>query len=86
MHRVVDPSVDADVDLGGGRRVAEDRYSIAYFFHPSRNTELVSVPSKRVRERVSRSAQRRVITAIEHLNGRLAATYGWGTEEAVPGV
>ena len=61
------------------------RYSIAYFFHPCRDTALVSVPSERVRQRAEGQAGGRVVTAIEHLNGRLAATYGWGTAEVAAG-
>ncbi|MCJ1431305.1 hypothetical protein MMC27_000656 [Xylographa pallens] len=83
VHRVVGPS--ADVGGRGEREMMEDRYSIAYFFHPCRDTELVSVPSERVREKVKGREQGRVVTAIEHLNGRLAATYGWGTEEVAAG-
>ncbi|MCJ1376963.1 hypothetical protein MMC17_000053 [Xylographa soralifera] len=83
VHRVVGPSTG--VDDQGDRGTMEDRYSIAYFFHPCRDTELVSVPSERVRERVKGRGQGKVVTAIEHLNGRLAATYGWGSEEVAAG-
>ncbi|MCJ1393192.1 hypothetical protein MMC18_006064 [Xylographa bjoerkii] len=83
VHRVVGPSTGVDGEEEGGW--VKDRYSIAYFFHPCRDTELVSVPSERVRERAKGREQGRVVTAIEHLNGRLAATYGWGTEEVAAG-
>lgn len=84
VHRVVFPE-------GGG----EDRYSIAYFCHPTNDTKLVPVPSEMVRKRLSarkgtggRAAgegeggghggvQKAAITAEEHLNNRLAATYAW---------
>ncbi|MCJ1281579.1 hypothetical protein MMC26_000899 [Xylographa opegraphella] len=82
VHRVMGPSASADAEGAQGGSAMEDRYSIAYFFHPCMDTELVSVPSERVQERVKEREQGRVVTAIEHLNGRLAATYGWGTEEA----
>ncbi|MCJ1403726.1 hypothetical protein MMC11_006949 [Xylographa trunciseda] len=79
VHRVVGPSTGVGGE--GNRGMMEDRYSIAYFFHPCTDTELVSVPSERVRERMKGREQGKTVTAIEHLNGRLAATYGWGTEE-----
>ena len=71
MHRVVFPS----------KEEAEDRYSMAYFFHPCKDTKLVSVPSEMVTARGKAGNQGQVLTAMEHLKGRLAATYGWGTEE-----
>lgn len=91
-----------------GGEEARDRYSIAYFCHPCRETALVAVPSPLVRESVRRrrgggegvgdgggegegeggngdddgngdgDGTAVVMTAAEHLSGRLAATYGWG--------
>lgn len=84
VHRVVSP------ECGG-----ENRYSIAYFCHPVNDTELVPVPSEMVRQRLSatketgggggeagggRGRERATITAEEHLNNRLAATFGWGKQ------
>lgn len=84
VHRVVFPK-------GGG----EDRYSIAYFCHPTNDTKLVPVPSEMVRKRLSaregnrgreageggregrEEVEKAAITAEEHLNNRLAATYAW---------
>jgi isopenicillin N synthase-like dioxygenase len=79
VHRVV---------FGGesNEQASEERYSIAYFFHPCAEEKLVAVPSEMVRERVERlngGGNGKVLTASEHLKGRLAATYGWGMEEEV---
>ena len=77
VHRVVFPE-------GGG----EDRYSIAYFCHPVDETKLVPVPSEMVRTRVPAVDEagggggKGAITAKEHLNNRLAATFGWGKQNA----
>lgn len=72
VHRVVLPEDGA-----------EDRYSIAYFCHPDDGAELVEVPSLVVRGvgRETREGVKRVAgvrTAREHLDARLAATYGLG--------
>jgi isopenicillin N synthase-like dioxygenase len=79
VHRVIFPK-DA-------RRGGEDRYSIAYFCHPSDETELVPVPSKLVAERTMAEGEKigygggaeggRAMTAQEHLSRRLEATYGF---------
>lgn len=74
VHRVIFPRE--------GRQGGEDRYSIAYFCHPLDDAELVPVPSKTVQEysddRGSKGTARGkdTITAKDHLNARLAATYG----------
>jgi isopenicillin N synthase-like dioxygenase len=75
VHRVIFPS--------DSRRGGEDRYSIAYFCHPVNDTKLVAVPSALVDMiNVSNSSgDSKIMTAEEHLNSRLAATYGWGKEE-----
>jgi isopenicillin N synthase-like dioxygenase len=77
VHRVIFPK-DA-------RRGGEDRYSIAYFCHPSDDAQLVPVPSKIVAERKIADGERvgygggaegqRAMTAKEHLDKRLEATY-----------
>ncbi len=76
VHRVIFPKE--------ARRGGEDRYSIAYFFHPVNESRLVPVPSETVRKRgpgAKEMGSGKVMTAEEHLNSRLAATYGWGKEE-----
>ncbi|KAF3902783.1 hypothetical protein AA313_de0204757 [Arthrobotrys entomopaga] len=75
IHRVVVPP---SASIGG-----EDRYSMAFFCHPVDTAQLVPVPSEFLRERVKKrgamdtDGEGKVITAAEHLKGRLAATYGW---------
>ena len=78
VHRVVLPSE---------RKVAGvDRYSIAYFCHPVDETALVPVPSEMVIENggkigmVTCEGNKKVLTAVEHLQGRLASTYGWAKQ------
>lgn len=78
VHRVVVPKPESGI--------AEDRYSIAYFCHPLDGAELVPVPSKSVKGYENQapigygggaeSNDTNVITARDHLNRRLAATYG----------
>ena len=67
VHRVVFPE----------DRIGRDRYSIAYFCHPNDDARIVPVPSKMVQERVAANgnANGEVITAKQHLEQRLAATY-----------
>lgn len=57
----------------------QDRYSIVYFCHPQSSVLLEPVPSPIVSEKRGRgaNAESNPITAEEHLNRRLAATYGW---------
>jgi hypothetical protein len=83
VHRVIFPSTVNGEEL-------KDRYSIAYFCHPADEAQLVAVPSAKVHERVGRSETDAVgygggagnerdgdiLTASDHLNRRLAATYG----------
>ncbi|EON70013.1 hypothetical protein W97_09279 [Coniosporium apollinis CBS 100218] len=70
VHRVIFPK-----DGRGG----EDRYSIAYFCHPLDEARLEGVPSRMVVEHKGRGGEEgekgRVLTARDHLNMRLAATY-----------
>ncbi|KAI9838146.1 MAG: hypothetical protein M1837_002641 [Sclerophora amabilis] len=87
VHRVVFPSSAGGNNDDGGKMEVRDRYSIAYFCHPLDSTPLVPVPSERVREReratekerIASTPQRDILTAKQHLEKRLAATYGWET-------
>jgi isopenicillin N synthase-like dioxygenase len=67
VHRVIFPKE--------GKKGGEDRYSIAYFCHPLDEAELVAVPSPMV-EKEGKDKEGKVLTARDHLNERLAATYG----------
>ncbi|KAI5924366.1 2OG-Fe(II) oxygenase superfamily protein [Camillea tinctor] len=67
-----------------GESTADPRYSIAYFCHPVATTRLTAVPSERVEkfqgslddaEAGNPYAERKVLTADEHLQMRLQATY-----------
>jgi isopenicillin N synthase-like dioxygenase len=82
VHRVVFPgpgkgTVDGETD-------AEPRYSIAFFCHPVADTALTVVPSERVKRAAGAAAaadgsnpyaERKVLTADEHLQMRLRASY-----------
>ncbi|KAI1876501.1 hypothetical protein JX265_004027 [Neoarthrinium moseri] len=79
VHRVA-------FEAGGveGESTSEPRYSIAFFCHPASETRLVPVPSQRVREfrgdldsakEGNPYAERMVLTADEHLQMRLQASY-----------
>lgn len=70
VHRVIFPKIG----ISGG----EDRYSIAFFCHPLNDTLLEPVPSDMVRARAfdrQDGDEMKVLTAKEHLLGRLKATY-----------
>lgn len=69
VHRVVFPEGES-----------EDRYSIAYFCHPSDHIEIEAVPSDMIRDRETEKRQQGVktVTAEGYLKKRLAETYGWG--------
>ncbi|KAI9820962.1 MAG: hypothetical protein M1832_003434 [Thelocarpon impressellum] len=72
VHRVIFP---ADPD---GQ--AKDRYSIAYFCHPVHDTKLELVPSAMVQARATPTGTASdvgVLTASQHLQSRLHATYGF---------
>jgi isopenicillin N synthase-like dioxygenase len=67
-----------------GESNAEPRYSIAYFGQPANETRLTAVPSARVRQfegslgatnEGNPYAERKVLTANEHLQMRLQASY-----------
>ena len=75
VHRVIFPKHD------DGPSGEQDRYSIAYFCHPEDAAELVEIPSNVVMARQGesngvRNGAAKVLTARDHLNDRLAATYG----------
>lgn len=70
--------------LTEGESTADPRYSVVYFCHPADDTPLTAVPSERVRSfqgglataNVGNPyAERKVVTAEEHLKMRLEATY-----------
>ncbi|KAI0408088.1 hypothetical protein F4802DRAFT_619288 [Xylaria palmicola] len=70
--------------LAEGESTKDPRYSIAYFCHPANDTPLTAVPSERVKnfrgELATTNAgnpyaERKVLTADEHLKMRLEATY-----------
>lgn len=72
VHRVIFPPAG---------QVAADRYSIAYFCHPEDEARLVEIPSQVVKQYressgLAANAGAKALTAREHLNSRLAATYG----------
>lgn len=71
VHRVIFPE--------DGGRGGEDRYSMAYFCHPQDEARLLPVPSTLVEKHGGGEAEitaGNAITARDHLNNRLAATYG----------
>lgn len=68
----------------GGETSVDPRYTLVFFCHPANNTPLVPVPSERVRKFAGVSSQakegnpyaeRKVVTAAEHLQMRLQASY-----------
>ena len=76
VHRVVLP--------GGGN---EDRYSIAYFCHPTDDTELVRVPSAMTDRRLGEDTRPmntqgvvKTMTAAQHLESRLVDLLGMREE------
>ncbi|GEQ66549.1 hypothetical protein JCM33374_g212 [Metschnikowia sp. JCM 33374] len=71
IHRVKFP---AKAQVSG-----KDRYSIVFFSHPNDTTLLEPVPSALIRDIKHRGANKDTvpITAKQHLDKRLAATYGW---------
>ncbi|KAI0446679.1 2OG-Fe(II) oxygenase superfamily protein [Xylaria telfairii] len=80
VHRVA----FADSGTIDGESTRDPRYSIVYFCHPADDTLLTAVPSERVRgfrgglamtNAGNPYAERKVLTANEHLKMRLQATY-----------
>lgn len=74
IHRVKFPK---EVQESGA-----DRYSIVYFLHPQNSVPLEPIPSDIVRAAGTHrgsNAQKdgSYMTALQHLQKRLAATYGW---------
>ncbi|EEQ36688.1 hypothetical protein EJF18_10836 [Clavispora lusitaniae] len=61
------------------QETGQDRYSIVFFSHPNDETLLEPVPSDMIRSIQGRGANNaeKVVTAKEHLDKRLAATYNW---------
>lgn len=61
------------------QETGQDRYLIVFFSHPNDDTLLEPVPSEIVRKVKNRGANSSEvpITAKQHLDKRLAATYGW---------
>lgn len=87
VHRVVFPLAEQS------RSDPQDRYTLVYFCHPVDSTELVPVPSEMVKRHREQTGGvgvvgfgggagtlepgKRPLTALEHLESRLAATYGF---------
>lgn len=63
------------------QETGNDRYSIVFFLHPRNDVPLEPIPSEIVAKVTNRgsNAQKdgQYMTALEHLDKRLAATYGW---------
>jgi len=74
-----DGNVDGNGYRNGNGHGSGDRYSIAFFLHPNRDTPLVPIPSPLLQTPGETTGK--VLTANEHLKSRLAATYGWGKED-----
>lgn len=79
VHRVVFPPASSGIEGESGE---EPRYSIAFFCHPVGSTSLEAVPSERVRAHKPGDgfegrggAEKGAITADEHLQTRLRASY-----------
>ena len=70
VHRVTIPTSSQSGVRG------EDRYSIAYFCHPDDDAKLTEVPSPKVPKSSVSNGAADIWTAKDHLNSRLAATYG----------
>lgn len=71
VHRVVFPKQ--------GGFGSSDRYSIAYFCHPQDEAALIPIPSNKIKALASfppdSARGGNIMTARDHLNSRLAATY-----------
>ncbi|OAQ85647.1 oxidoreductase, 2OG-Fe(II) oxygenase family [Purpureocillium lilacinum] len=83
VHRVVFPAEGSGAAVEG-ESSAGPRYSIAFFCHPVGTTRLEPVPSQKVKDYVPAGeavsanpyAERKVMTADEHLFMRLKESYG----------
>ncbi|KAI0016055.1 2OG-Fe(II) oxygenase superfamily protein [Xylariomycetidae sp. FL0641] len=85
VHRVTNGTKGTSAGLVSGESTADARYSIVFFCHPAHETPLLSVPSERVWSfnggQTSSAGdrnpydQRKVLTADEHLQMRLQASY-----------
>ena len=71
VHRVVFPKSN---EVFQAKR---DRYSIAYFCHPQDDAKLTAIPSSLISKGMSSETgdPRKILTARDHLESRLAATY-----------
>lgn len=70
IHRVKFPAK--------AQELGQDRYSIVFFSHPNDDTLLEPVPSELIRNIKGRGANKdNLITARQHLDKRLNATYNW---------
>lgn len=84
VHRVVFGGSKTATATVEGESDSGPRYSIAFFCHPAGTVALDPVPSERVRDfkpqegtpNANPYAERKVLTADEHLHMRLAASYG----------
>lgn len=83
VHRVAVPSGSGGKEMvPGGEGFEGSRYSIAFFCHPVGETRLEAVPSEVVREAgekkkkgAGEEGEGKVLTADEHLDMRLRASY-----------
>ncbi|RPA92744.1 Clavaminate synthase-like protein [Choiromyces venosus 120613-1] len=76
VHRVVTPD--------SGPEGPKDRYSMAFFCHPSYPTLLTPIPSEIIRSRGEGGANdaERTLTSLDHLKSRLSSAYGWKSDPA----
>lgn len=76
VHRVAVPTSDEEVMVPEGESFDGDRYSIAFFCHPVGETRLDPVPSEVVAKAgEGKEKAAKVLTADEHLDMRLRASY-----------
>jgi isopenicillin N synthase-like dioxygenase len=72
VHRVIYPEES--------RKAGQDRYSIVYFCHPLDDASLIPIPSRIIDAHAASNPSGETVqgnlTAKDHLNNRLAATYG----------
>ncbi|KAI1342126.1 2OG-Fe(II) oxygenase superfamily protein [Xylariaceae sp. FL0016] len=83
VHRVTDGTSGSAAGLTEGESITDPRYSLVFFCHPANNTLLGAIPSERVRNyrggiddaKTGNRNERKTMTAVEHLQMRLQATY-----------